>query len=218
MKTKALIGVLLFASATFLSVGCTENTPKPNSAALFQNPTNEAQRLVNAVATIGKTARFNVGSEAEGTSYRHKLYARNNVYELEVYARNNGEKSLHINFYLTNQPLEDMKTPADLVAQEIMYGRSEMYIEEHLSDYGVDMGVDIYQTFEKKVGDTWRSFTREERDSKASGVQEYLYRDGQEFKNGSWKAVPEKTTNEITGYYKELLVEILAILEKNNRQ
>lgn len=212
LKMKALIGVLVLMAP--LSIyGCTKTTSQPSPAVSFSNPTNEAQRLANAIVAVGKAQRFNAGSQDEETSYSHKLYVGNKVYELEVHARNNGEKSLHINFYLTNRPLEEMKTPADLVAQELMYGRSEIHIEKHISDYKTD-GVDIYQTFTKKRGGLYEGFTRAERDSKTSGVQGYFYQDGQEFENGAWKTASKKTVDEIADYYKEMVAELLKIVEK----
>lgn len=214
MKMKALFSIL--ALMAFLSTyGCTKILPQPSPAILFSNPINEAQKLANVIVAVGKTQRFNVGSQDEGVSYNHKLYIASRVYEVEVHVYKNDQNSLHISHYLTNRPLEEMKTPADLVAQELMYGRSEIHIEEHISDFKVDMGVDIYQTFMKKRGSTYDGFTRAERDSKTSGVQEYLYVDDQELENGKWKVATKKTVGEVTEYYKELLAELLKALEKN---
>lgn len=216
-KTKALIGILALTFAAFLSVyGCTKAAPKSSSVVLFSNPTNEAQKLANVIVAVGKTQRFNnVGSQDEGISYSHKLYIDSEIYEVKVLVYKNGQNSLHINHYLTNRSLEEMKTPADFVAQELMYGRSEIYIEEHISDYKVDMGVDIYQTFMKKKDGVYEGFTRAERDSKTSGVQEYLYHDGRELENGKRKVATKKIVDEIAKYYKELLAELLKSLEKN---
>ena len=90
-----------------------------------------------------------------------------------------------------------------------MYGRSEINIEEHLSDYGVDMEVDIYQQFTKKRGPTYLGFTREERDrGKKAGVQEYLFQDKSERTEKGWQKVSDKTIAEIADEYGKYLFVI----------
>lgn len=214
MKKIVMVMAVLFASISSF-YGCTKAAPKSNSIVLFSNPTNEAQKLANFIVADGEAQKFNVCSQDEGVNYTRKLYISRRVYEVEVHVYKNGPNILHINYYLTNRPLEEMKTPADLVAQELMYGRSEIHIEKHISDYGIDMGVNMYQTFMKKRGAVYEGFTRAERDSKTSGVQEYLYDDGKELQNGTWKNAPKNTVDEITKDYKEVLAELLKTLSKN---
>lgn len=207
-----VILAILLALAQFY--GCFK-VPYPSQIVLFKNPTNDAQKVANFVFAKGKAQRFNVGLKDEGTTYNYKLYIDYDMYDLEVFiTHNNGKKNLHINHYRTNLSLQEMQTPADLVAHELIYGPSKIIVEEHIHDYGVNMDAKLFQTFKKKRGSVFEGFTREERDSKTSGVQEYVYDDGQELENGKWKAASKKKTDEITEYYQEVLVEVLKALEK----
>ena len=80
------------------------------------------------------------------------VFSGSQIWELQAHVYKefrNRQKSLHINYYNTNRPVENLKTPADLVAHELMYGKAEIHIEEHISDFEVDMEVNIYQQFIK---------------------------------------------------------------------
>lgn len=219
-KTKVLIGFFVFTFAAFLSIyGYVLTTPKSSSIVLFPNPTNEAQKLANAVIAVNKTRGLNVDLPNQGKAYTHsqhshRLYIANEIYEVKVTAYGNVESSLYINYYLTNRPLDQMKTPADLIAQELMNGRSEIYIEEHISDHSVDMSVDAYKTFVKKTIGVREGFTSAERDSGTADVEEYLYHDGYERGDDIWRAASKKTVYETTEHYRKMVTKLLKVLEK----
>lgn len=181
---------------------------------LFKTPTNKAQEVANFVFAKGEIDTFNVGEPNEGVTHSYRFYVAFDIYELEVNIYKNGRKDLRISHYVTNRPLGKLKTPADLVAEELIYGRSEIMIEEHISDYEIDMSVNIFQAFTKKRNNVLIGFTREEKDSKTSGVQEHLYHDGQELENETWKTVSKEKAAEIAKNYQEILASVLKILEK----
>lgn len=187
--------------------------PKQETKLLFQNPQNLAEKVANAVYQKGEPQAFNVGSDDEGIGYNYKLYVSYRIYDLELSLRKNGRNGLHINYYATNRPVENLKNAADLVARELMYGKATIAIEEHVSDYKIDMVVDIYQTFTKKRGSVFMGFTREERDwgitnPSKSGVQEYLFDGGRERQISGWKKASAETLQELQEAYKKHLKDV----------
>lgn len=215
---KALIGAVALTSIVLLSVVYYANTtPKSSSVVLFSNPTNMAQELANIIVDVGEPQRFNVDSQYERVKYNHKFYSARKIYDLTVGVLKNGEKTLYISCYRPNRPLGEIKTPTDIIAQELVYSRSEIRLERQLVDNGVDMSVDIYQTFMKKRPSVYEGFSGEEKDSETSGVQQYFYSNssGREFESGEWKVASKKTVDELHEYYKELLVELLKDVDKN---
>ena len=212
MKKSVL--VLLGVAALTLFIGIW--LAKLQSHDLFQEPKNDAQKIANFVAKNGEKGTFNDGSKDEGISYTYKFYYWHEIYELEVTVYKefkDRQKSLQISRYLTNRPVGSLKTPADLVAHELMYGRAEINIEEHISDFDIDMEVDILQQYTKKQGSVYMGFTREERDlgiisPSATGVQEYWYEGRQEREPSGWKKASDKTVAQVADEYRKHLFVI----------
>ncbi len=172
---------------------------------LFPKPENLAQKIANFIEKNGEKSTFNDGNEEEGVSYTYKHYFGYEIYELVVgkYKTHKDEqKILEINHYVTNRPVGLLKSPSDLVAHELMYGRAEIHIEEHIYDRNIDMEVDLLQQNTKKRGPVYMGFTREEKDlGEKAGVQKYLYEDKHEYEKSGWKKASDETVAQIADEY-----------------
>ena len=216
MKRALIIYSVMFLILAVSAVSLIKNF-KP---LLFPNPQNLAQKVANFVVQNGEKGGFNVGVDTEGVFYRYQFYKEHSIYEVELWIYNDKKIAadlLNINHYVTNLFLETLKSPADLLANELKYGRHKINIEEYVSDTGIDAAVDIYQQFTKKNGFVFEGFTREERDLGITnpskfGVKEYIFSNGKERLDKKWIDASDQTKKEIQKQYFEHLKTIASHL------
>ena len=153
-------------------------------------------------------APFNIGLKDEGTEYKLRFFKdQGQFYEIEVWNYKNGRQILTLNYYMTNQRFKTLDSPADLVADELIWGTPKIYIEEHITDSDSTGNVYSYQLFTKKRDLTHDGFTKWDRDNpKRSGVREYLLVDGKVYiKNKTRKASVSEIAEAQEAYNSSLL-------------
>jgi len=187
----------------------------------FFNPQNIAQEIGNSLVDIGNPIMFDWGSEKNGyVRYCSRIYDYfGRIYEICFYVYHDGRRDLEIDYYLTTSNLVKLN-PADVVVNELIYGKPKITQEIHMNDFGVDGNLDIYQMFHKHRNSVWEGFTREERDlGKRAGVKEYLYHSGsiyhkKRFLKDGWKSASEKEKKEVQNDYWDHIVLIKELISK----
>ncbi len=179
---------------------------------------NTPEKLVPAIERIvmswGQPQIFNQDSPDEGTSYTLWLYSRYSMYEVAVDDWKNGRRGLSIGHYKTNVDFGSMKSPADAVGRELIYGRGKIAIEEHMYTGRADGQLDMYQTFMKKRGPVFMGFTREERDlGEKAGVKQMIFDNGAIFENYKTRKADAEEIAELQSAYLENLKAILRQLK-----
>src|SRR3989338_4343390 len=168
-----------------------------------------APQIADHVVKHGNQVRFNVGNHDSGTAYKVRFYTRTDIYVVEVWQYDSGAKSLHINFYRTNQQFGEMSTYADAVADQLIWGTPKIIWEDHLADENADGTLELFQQSVKKDGNSFPGFTREERDlGEKAGVTQELFYDGEVSDRSIWKEPTEADRQEIREIYVGHLKEI----------
>ena len=111
---------------------------------------------------------------------------------------------------------DSLKTPADLISREFIYGKPGIIFEEHLYvPNRVDGKNDMFQQFMKKSGSAYMEFSREDRDlGEKAGVSEYLLDGGSVHEKSGWRKATADEVKEIEKNYLERLKIILKNLKK----
>lgn len=144
------------------------------------------------------------------------------VYELTLWAREGGNvEGLSVTRYLTTEQLDNFPTPGHVVANEFIWGRPKIHIEQTFADTNTDGTVDIYQMFTKqRHPGHYEGFTREERDrGKKAGVSEELYMQGEVrrsrgifFWRSSWRKATTEEQAIVTKEYRSHLESLVVYL------
>ena len=150
---------------------------------------------------------------SEGVGYESLFFKGDGIYKIVVRDYNNGSRNIYINYYLTNRDFDELVSAADFIAKELMFGQPKIYVEIHISDYGVDGGVNVYQTFTKKTGSVYGGFTREDRDKSIkqnlkTGIREHLWMDKKVSVGSKWRKATLKENGDAQEDYQEILSDV----------
>jgi len=174
----------------------------------FKQTTHLAQKIANEVVlhTEGDD-EMGLSKWVEDQGYKdfkmkrhtHKFTSRNNIYIIEVDILEDGTKDMKVDYYMTNQNFDELKTAKDFIIHELQYGKPGIYIERHFSDDSIDGKLEKkWMYIREEENCELRAFTKKERDRKGSDVKCYTVDNGQVFKEGKWVDSPEdkKSTQE----------------------